>query len=125
GWNWTNSTYSYADLPKIALVSGSADPFECLLLKIGIDPNEFGSTTLNATRSVHQFESPDQPATILAPSFGNRVKGNLLYNAQPSILPNYDVVVLPCEGRALDKSNAVSGVNKSSVAPPAGVNPYK
>jgi hypothetical protein len=125
GWNWTNGTYSYADLPKIALISGNADPFECLLLKIGIDPNEFGSTTLNATRSVHEFESPDRAATLLAPAFGNRVKGNLLYNSNPSILPNYDVVVLPCEGAALDKSNAVAGVNKSTVAPPAGVNPYK
>jgi hypothetical protein len=126
GWDWTTKTYAKADLPKIALVSGNADPFECLLLKIGIDPNEFGSTTANAARAVHEFESPDKPATLLAATYGNRVKGNLLYNSNPSILPNYDVLVLPCEGAALDKSNLVSGVTKTNSAyyPPAGVNPY-
>lgn len=106
GWDWATSTYSRADMPKIALVSGGADPFECLLVKIGIDPDEFGSTTKNADRTVHFFESPALAATRLAPAYGNHVDGTDLYGSatKSSILPNYDVVVLACEASAAAKT---------------------
>jgi hypothetical protein len=127
GWNWTTSTYNKADMPKMAIVSGGADPFECLLLKIGIDPNEFGSRSLPAQkpRAAHFFESPDSTAMI----FSNRDQGQALYNASPSILPEYDVVMLPCEGGENDKlgtrSNAAQPAGgRSAITPPVGVNPY-
>ncbi|MDB5220032.1 MAG: Tryptophan synthase alpha chain [Myxococcaceae bacterium] len=125
GWDPVTRTYTKADIPKMAIVSGGADPFECLLLKIGIDPNEFGSRSLPAQkpRAVHFYESPDATATI----FSNRDKGQALYNASPSILPEYDAVMLPCEGGDYDKlgtrANAAQG-NQSGVTPAVGTNPY-
>jgi hypothetical protein len=125
GWDPVARTYTKADIPKMAIVSGGADPFECLLLKIGIDPNEFGSRSLPAQkpRAVHFYESPDSTATI----FSNRDKGQALYNASPSILPEYDAVMLPCTGAALDKmgSRGVMGTSKSGQTPPGVVNPYR
>ncbi|HMA91194.1 MAG TPA: hypothetical protein VKP30_00850, partial [Polyangiaceae bacterium] len=64
GYNSANGGYSYvsatgangkADLPKIAMISGSADPFQCMLLKAGIDPNEFGSYDVYPERRIHFY----------------------------------------------------------------------
>jgi len=124
GYDWTNATYDFADVPQLAIVTGNADPFECLLLKIGIDPNEFGSTTKNSTRRVHFFESPDDPGTVLASTFGNRVTGDQLWNTS-SILPNYAAILLPCEGAAVDKMKPTkSGIPYTKNTPPNGVDPY-
>ncbi len=124
GYDWNNGQYDFADVPQLAIVTGNADPFECLLLKMGIDPNEFGSTTKNATRRVHFFESPDDPGTVLASTYGNRVTGDALWNTN-AILPNYAAILLPCEGNAVDKmNNPKSGVPKTSKPPGNGINPY-
>jgi hypothetical protein len=133
GYDWVSRTYARADIPKIAIVSASADPFECMLLKTGIDPNEFGSVDSNGTRAVHFYESPDDPGTVLAPTFGNRVTGDHLWNQSAAngvtpALANYDVVLLPCEGEAVDKKQNVNGntrVPYTSTLPPAGVDPYR
>ncbi len=125
GYDWNNGQYDWADVPQIAIVTGNADPFECLLLKMGIDPLEFGSTTSNSSRRMHFFESPDDPGTVLASAYGNRVKGNALWNTA-SILPNYAAILLPCEGAAVDKMKySGGGVPYSSQQPPTGVNPYQ
>jgi hypothetical protein len=124
GYDWNNGLYDFADVPQLAIVTGNADPFECLLLKMGIDPLEFGSTTSNSTRRIHFFESPDDPGTVLASTYGNRVTGDQLWNTN-SILKNYAAILLPCEGAAVDKmNNPKTGVPKTSKPPGTGVNPY-
>ena len=77
------------DLPQMAIASGSADPFQCLLLKMGISTSEF--TAPGGGGRVHYFRSngmdtspPAQPITALLDDAGT--------------LMNYDVVLLPCEG---------------------------
>lgn len=124
GYDWNNGLYDFADVPQLAIVTGNADPFECLLLKMGIDPLEFGSTTKNPTRRVHFFESPDDPGTVIASTYGNRVTGDALWNTA-SILPNYAAILLPCEGAAVDKmNNPKSNVPDTSKPPTGSINPY-
>lgn len=104
--NQTDGLNGHADLPQIAFVSGSADPFECMLLKAGISPSEFGSSTLNSNRRIHYYNSPDSPGDSIDPSYGNVVTGSQLWNnSTPDAgtnggwsLSNYDVVILACEG---------------------------
>ncbi len=78
-------------MPKMAIATGSADPFECLLLKLGIDPAEIQPTGMNTriefftgANSAGTTMSGAQSATTITTSLTNLLK--------------YDLVILPCEG---------------------------
>ena len=104
GYDPAAGTYSKADMPQTAIVTGSADPFDCLLLKAGIDPNEIGDK--DSSKRIHFYESDDSPGDTLDPASGNNVNGSALWNNLGGATPNlmsYDVVLLPCEGGAYDK----------------------
>jgi hypothetical protein len=98
---------NHADMPQVAFVSGSADPFECMLLKAGISPTEFGSSSLNPNRRFHYYNSPDKPGTSIDPGFGSVVTGDLMWNNNnaPWNLSAYDVVILACEGAEENKTD--------------------
>lgn len=86
------------DLPHLAIATGSADPFECLLLKLGIDPGEI-TAPVDGGR-IHFFRATDSPGLDLATPAprADRLYDNLATLAQ------YDAILLPCEGGAHDKS---------------------
>jgi hypothetical protein len=87
-----------ADLPKIAFVAGGGpDDLECLFLKMGLDPLEFGSLQMNANRRLHYYNSPDKPGVPLDPAYGNNISGAVLWSS-PATLGLYDLVVLACDG---------------------------
>jgi len=88
---------SEGDLPLIALSSGNADTFECLLRKIGISDSEF--TAPNGGGRVHFYR---QNGLDLA---GGAPAGSTLWTDVATLLP-YDVVILPCEGAANAKPAA-------------------
>jgi hypothetical protein len=77
------------DIPLMAISTGQADPFECLLLKMGIDAAEF--TTSTGTGRVHYFHENGVDLGGGAPP------GSDLWS-QAATLKNYDLVLLPCEG---------------------------
>src|SRR5262245_55850699 len=86
------------DIPHIAIATGGADPFECLLRKIGIDDAEI--TRPSDAGRVHFYHEngynlnpPTQEAVTLYSNLSN--------------LMTYDVVMLPCEGFEDVKSNAI------------------
>jgi hypothetical protein len=97
-----------ADIPQIAFVSGASDAFQCMLLKVGLDPNEFGSATTNANRRIHYYNSPDKPSSSIDPAYGAVVTADVLWNSQPN-LANYDLVVLACEGAEYTADRAANG----------------
>jgi hypothetical protein len=90
--------HSEGDMPKMAIATGSADPFECLLLKIGIDPAEI--TIPSGTGRVHFFTGSTQAGMTMS----NAPSENTLFTDLPTLL-KYDVVMLPCEG-----TNNYSGI---------------
>lgn len=81
------------DIPKMAIATGDADPFECLLLKIGIDPAEF--TEPNGDGRVHYWAANGIPMSKNTPD-PNDAQDGLWTSADK--LKKYDVVMLPCEG---------------------------
>lgn len=83
------------DIPLMAIASGGSDPFECLLLKMGIDAAEF--TVPTGTGRVHYYvenglDMPGAPA------------GSSLTSTAAALNP-YDVTFLPCEGNENRKSS--------------------
>lgn len=93
---------SEGDIPKMALVSGDADPFECLLLKM-IDASEF--TENGGDGGVHFFRNNGLGMRLLEPIW----EGPKLYG-KVDTLKKYDVVFLPCEGGANSKGGYTKNI---------------
>jgi hypothetical protein len=99
------SKHGQGDIPLMAVATGCADPFECLLRKIGIDDKEYTDNTGNGR--IHIYHSPNNNC----PGMGT--SGLDLNPPAPSAtalygdikqLKKYDVVILPCEGQELMKT---------------------
>jgi hypothetical protein len=82
---------SEGNLPRMAIATGSNDPFECLLLKMGIDPAEFEIPSAAGPGHVDFFHDNGLDFVPAAPP------GTGLYGA-PGAMQPYDVVILPCQG---------------------------
>ena len=82
------------DLPQMAIASGSADPFECLLTKMGIDEAEFTSDTGDGR--VHFYRSNGVDTSPSAPAAAS------LWNDLNKMM-KYDLLFLPCEGSDINK----------------------
>ncbi len=90
-------TKAEGDIPLMAIATGNADPFECLLRKIGIDDSEF--TLPSGTGRVHFHRYNGRDMSPSAPA-GSELVGSA------SNLMRYDVVMLPCEGSHMLKPAA-------------------
>ena len=108
-----NSTEGH--LPKFAIATGGADPFECLLRKIGISDSEFTLPTgAGRVQYYKAYDGVDIDSTSATPSAAT------LWTNQANLLP-YDVVLLPCEGTPDD---TVKGVNEPKVTARQNVGRY-
>jgi hypothetical protein len=111
------------DLPKIAISTGGADAFECLPLKLGIDPIEF--TNPSGTGHIHMFTNPvggpdggGSPAGQGASKFAttNWTGGTGNFGASQTLWANvdnlkpYDIVILSCEGDQYPGSKLTTGL---------------
>lgn len=85
------------DIPLMAIATGSADPFECLLLKMGIDASEF--TSPEGTGRVHFYTENGQYLES-----GSPPADRLTMNRQAMM--GYDTIFLPCESEPHDKPDA-------------------
>ena len=121
GYDPAAGAYSNADLPKTAIITGASDPFDCLLLKAGIDAQEVSDYTTG--KRIHYFHSDTKPGNKLDPTYGFQVPGSTLWDGangtQPSMW-DYDVVLLPCEGAAVDRGWATPYQNLISYANAGG-----
>jgi hypothetical protein len=86
-----------SDIPKIAFVTGGADPIECTLVKMGVDPSEF--TNPGGTGRVNFYTNNGLIIDGSTPSNdpSNPGMSNQLTSSQ-SALDAYDMVVLDCIG---------------------------
>jgi hypothetical protein len=91
----TDGNNNQADLPKIAIATGSQDALECLLLRVGVDLGEFqgvpaGYAPGTNRVDLYQGNGPGYVGQYTAPE--TQLEGDL-----PTLML-YDAVLLPCEG---------------------------
>jgi hypothetical protein len=97
-----NSIHGDGDLPDIAISTGQSDSLECLLLRIGVDADEWVGGASNAGH-IHIF-------------FGNGANTNnpgppsykALWDKTDDLMP-YDVTLLSCEGHETQDGPAALG----------------
>ncbi|HVE85899.1 MAG TPA: hypothetical protein VND93_23750 [Myxococcales bacterium] len=82
------------DLPQMAIATGDADPFECLLLKMGISYSEMTAPT--GSGRLHFYQDPLNNGGGLKNDAGYQDVTALVGDA--GNLQRYDVVLLPCVG---------------------------
>ncbi len=78
------------DIPFIALTTGGADPFECLPLKIGVDPGQFTNQGAGGRVNLFQGVGGSTLAGGSPPAAG--------FWASETTLKSYDIVMMGCEG---------------------------
>ena len=83
---------STADLPKIAVVTGSADSIECIFQQIGISGSEITDPT--GTGSINFYQGATGAGQYIS---SNTPKEAALVGV-PATLDNYDVVIFGCQG---------------------------
>ncbi len=106
------SNQSQGDIPKIAIATGSADPVECVLLKMGMSPAEF--TDPSGTGRINIYGGGGAPGSGVTIDAGTPTQASLIGNQ--ATLNQYDLLMLPCEGGdytkpAQEQANLVSFAN--------------
>jgi hypothetical protein len=103
-------TQSQGDIPQFAVATGSDDPLECVLRKMGIADSEF--TIPSGGGRVHLYSNTGSTPSGGAPSYTTLVSNT-------STLANYDAVLLGCPGNS-DTQSAGNQDNLISYAGEGG-----
>ena len=96
------------DIPRIALTTGSADPLECLLRKIGVDDSEFG--TAGSDARIHLYAGGSTAPASATSTFqgGTALAAATGLWSNVNELRKYDIVMLSCEGGELESTKPTS-----------------
>ena len=92
--------HTQGDIPYIAIATGSADQVECVLLKMGISQSEFTDPSGAGRINLFGGGTNGQGGGVTV-NGGSTSQDSLM--GDYSILQNYDVLMLPCEGNAYVK----------------------
>jgi hypothetical protein len=89
---------SEGDIPAIAVSTGSADSLECLLVRVGVDPAEYGGGASGSGR-IHIFQGGTAADAAKTPNTsppGPSSSASLWDSAGD--IDKYDITLLSCEG---------------------------
>jgi hypothetical protein len=95
-------TQGEGDLPHIAVVTGGFAALECVLLKLGIAPAEFGDGNTSNPSRVHFYLSDGNPGASY--SSGTPLE-SALWGSQAT-LDQYDLVLFGCQGSRFPRTPA-------------------
>jgi len=100
------ATQAEGDIPKIAIATGSVDAVECVLRKVGVYDSEFTDATGNGR--INLFVG-DGSTTSGGAKISNSTQAESALMGNSSVLNNYDLLMLPCEGGEYIRSATALG----------------
>ncbi|MGH9607325.1 MAG: Ig-like domain repeat protein [Terracidiphilus sp.] len=102
------ANHTEGDIPMIAVVTGSVDGVECVLLDMGIDPAEFtdDSGTVNPGGHIHFYVGSGGGGTGGGAAISSSTPSETALTENPATLNSYDMVMFPCQGSDYVKSPA-------------------
>jgi hypothetical protein len=96
---------SEGDIPLTAVSTGSVDPLECVILKMGVDQAEF--TTDSGSGRIHIYGGgPSANGGSPGATAGNGTHNESFLMGATGTYANYDQILFPCWGAAVTKSAA-------------------
>jgi hypothetical protein len=100
------------DMPEIGLLTGGLDDLGCFLIRMGVDPAEYGAPHSGGRVDVYQGLTVGGGG---GPALSNGVAGNCTNTSCPlwaskQSLEKYDLVVLGCEGNTFDETIDAGGL---------------
>lgn len=112
-------TQGEGDIPKMSLVTGHSDALECSLRKVGIADTEFTDYTINVSSGgsgpgrVNLFQGAGSSGAS-APTT-THTEGTLVGSSSSafsgSLLGDYNILMLPCQGDSTDYTTADGRAN--------------
>jgi hypothetical protein len=84
------------DIPRIAIATGQDDALECALRVMGISPSEFTDPAPNGQGRINLFGGGGAPGSGIVLDSDTPTQAALM--GDPTVLNQYDVLMLPCEG---------------------------
>lgn len=104
-----------ADLPQIAVVTGSADEVECIFPQIGIAASEI--TDVNGTGSINLFKADGSSGGSVVTASSYHKGSDLLNPASSTAVPitNYDLVIYGCTGSPTADASATASYTASAL----------
>jgi hypothetical protein len=96
------------DIPQIAITTGGADPLECLLPEIGIDPGQFTNVAGGGRVNLYQGNGGSTLSTPTASATNFWADNG---SAGTSPLVDYDMVMLGCEGNTYPNEKPASALS--------------
>ncbi len=100
------SKQSEGHIPRIALTTGGADPLEYLLRKIGLEPQEF--TTSSGNGRVNLFAASGGSKAYLGINNDAAIEPAVPFWSALATLKKYDLVLLACEGDQVISEKSVA-----------------
>ncbi|MBL8722373.1 MAG: hypothetical protein JNL79_40705 [Myxococcales bacterium] len=107
---------SEGSIPRIAFVSGGADPFQCVFKKMGIDVTTTSSEvgvpvladgSINPDR-IHYYRGSSSAGQNLSTALGGGAPSSTTLWASATRLNLYDAIIFACEGNEYNKGTAVN-----------------
>jgi hypothetical protein len=89
-------------MPKIALMTGGFGAYECVLLKLGISPQEFGNGSATSPQRVQFFTSDGNRGA----RYDDATPSEAELWTTPNAMSQFDLVIFGCEGSFFPRTPA-------------------
>ncbi|MDE1156584.1 MAG: Ig-like domain-containing protein [Acidobacteriaceae bacterium] len=99
---------SEGNIPKIAVVTGAVDSAECVLRKVGVEDSMFSDPGNGGRINFFKGTGTNDGGTGPGASIDSATPSEAALMSTASTLNGYDMLMMPCQGTAVDSTESVA-----------------